>query len=214
MTNDPNGFNTFKPLVSKESKYSWYVQDTRLPEFLCNEINEYFESTVTPRPGEDRGKIKDYRKVDARWCHTADWVASFMWGYIDRINRENFEYDLTCLAFHEVHHLTYYPGYQYGWHQDDVLMTATRPGPVSWEGIDLLNQEYVRKLSFSLQLSHPDEYTGGGVQLIEQPATSWIMPKERGTLCVFDSRTTHRVLPIKTGVRKCLVGWALGPKWR
>lgn len=207
-------FISHKPLVGKQSGFQWYVQDTKLPDGLCDSITEYFEDNVEPKPGLNMGDTDpDYRKVDARWAQPHDWVGPFIWSYIERINHENFQYDLSHLAFNEVHHLTYGVGHQYRWHSDDTIAMTTRRGPISWECIDLVHLEYTRKLSFTLQLSHPDEYTGGDLQIIDVPHMFWC-PKDKGSLMVFDSRLTHRVLPVKSGQRKCLVGWVLGPRWK
>jgi PKHD-type hydroxylase len=40
------------------------------------------------------------------------------------------------------------------------------------------------------------------------------MPKQKGTIAFFDSRTPHRVKKVKSGVRKSLVGWVIGPRFR
>ena len=74
--------------------------------------------------------------------------------------------------------------------------------------------EYVRKLSFSLQLSDPEDYTGGEVQFMDNGRKTYFAPKQRGTLIMFDSRTPHRVRKVKSGMRKSLVGWVVGPRWR
>ena len=76
------------------------------------------------------------------------------------------------------------------------------------------NIEMVRKLSFSLQLSHPDDYEGGNVQLLDEAGNSYITPRQRGTIVLFDSRTQHRVLKVTKGVRKSIVGWTVGPRWK
>ena len=77
-----------------------------------------------------------------------------------------------------------------------------------------LQGEYVRKLSFSLQLSDPEDYTGGEVQFMDNSQKSYFAPKQRGTMIIFDSRTPHRVRKIKSGFRKSLVGWVCGPRFR
>ena len=43
---------------------------------------------------------------------------------------------------------------------------------------------------------------------------SYIAPRQRGTIILFDSRTQHRVQKVKSGVRKSLVGWVVGNRWR
>ena len=76
------------------------------------------------------------------------------------------------------------------------------------------NTELVRKLSFSLQLSDPDDYEGGNVQLLDETGKSYIAPRQRGCIILFDSRTQHRVLKVTKGTRKSIVGWVVGPRWK
>ncbi len=78
----------------------------------------------------------------------------------------------------------------------------------------IIQGEYVRKLSFALQLSDSNEYTGGEVQFLDNGGKTYFAPKQRGTLMVFDSRTKHRVRRVRSGLRKSLVGWVVGPRWR
>ena len=72
----------------------------------------------------------------------------------------------------------------------------------------------VRKLSFTVQLSNHDEYEGGNVQFINETGKVYVAPRERGQVIMFDSRTQHRVCKVRSGVRKSLVGWVVGPRWR
>ena len=43
---------------------------------------------------------------------------------------------------------------------------------------------------------------------------SYIVPRKRGTIVLFDSRTQHRVLKVTKGTRKSIVGWTVGPRWK
>ena len=65
-----------------------------------------------------------------------------------------------------------------------------------------------------MQLSDADDYEGGNVQMMDEGGTSYIAPRTRGTIVLFDSRTQHRVLPVTKGVRKSIVGWTVGPRWK
>ena len=65
-----------------------------------------------------------------------------------------------------------------------------------------------------MQLSPPDDYEGGNVQLLADSGGSYIAPRKRGTVILFDSRTQHRVLKVTKGVRKSIVGWVVGPRWK
>jgi len=67
-----------------------------------------------------------------------------------------------------------------------------------------------RKLSLTVQLSNPDEYSGG--ELIIYP--EFVAPKDQGTMTVFPSFMCHDVRPVLTGVRYSLVSWLAGPQFR
>ena len=82
--------------------------------------------------------------------------------------------------------------------------------------MDFVNEniELVRKLSFSIQLSSPDDYDGGNLQLMDEAGRSYIYSTTERMYCLFDSRTQHRVLKVKKGTRKSIVGWVVGPRWK
>lgn len=67
----------------------------------------------------------------------------------------------------------------------------------------------VRKLSISVQLSDPDTYTGGNLNLYrdKKPTT---MIKSRGSLVAFPSYTLHEITPITSGTRYSLISWITG----
>ena len=67
-----------------------------------------------------------------------------------------------------------------------------------------------RKLSLTVQLSAPEDYTGG--ELVIYP--EFVAAKDQGTMTVFPSFMCHNVLPVKTGVRYSLVSWVAGPQFR
>ena len=143
-----------------------------------------------------------------------------MWYYIEKINRENFCYDLTDIDGSSIQYTQYGPGQFYDWHQDADIDSFYKPQLVHGSGQNMsqdqviLKGEYVRKLSFSLQLSDPNDYTGGEVQFLDNSGKTYFAPKQRGTLIIFDSRTKHRVRKVKSGLRKSLVGWVVGPRWK
>jgi PKHD-type hydroxylase len=70
-----------------------------------------------------------------------------------------------------------------------------------------------RKVSIVLQLSKPEDYDGGLLQL---NGGNGIIdaPKEYNTLVIFPSFMLHRVTPVITGTRKSLVTWLAGPNLR
>ena len=85
-------------------------------------------------------------------------------------------------------------------------------GHYDWH-VDLGDLARLRKLSLSLQLTDPSEYEGCELQIHDGRRVE-TAPRERGTVIVFPSYVLHRVTPITRGVRKAVVVWTTGPKFR
>jgi len=144
-----------------------------------------------------------------------------LWHYVERANRENFLYDIKNIDGESLQYTMYSTGEFYNWHHDAGVMGLYKPQAVGNKDNDALVQDFlnkniesVRKLSIVLQLSDPETYDGGNLELIDESGESYIAPRLRGTVIIFDSRTQHRVLPITRGVRKSIVGWVVGPRWK
>jgi len=144
------------------------------------------------------------------------------------INDKHFGFDLT---YHENNQFTTYkaPDEHYQWHCDGGPDTYQLEN--SKEDTELITQvdEQVntyRKLSYIIQLSHPDDYDGGRLEWIDpcnnHSEKDWglfieTVPqsgKEQGTLIVFSSILYHRVTPVTRGIRHSLVGWICGPRFK
>ena len=207
----------------------WY--HTGLPKDIVNILDDYvsenFDSEMKDSELLGRHKDKNKRNSENAWIDTNHWIAGFIWHYVNKANRENFRYDLTNIDGENLQYTKYSEGQYYNWHNDAGISNYYKPQYVGNSGnfdddldnlqtTDFLkaNCELVRKLSFTLQLSDPDEYEGGNVQLIDEAGRSYIAPRQRGTIILFDSRTQHRVIKVKKGVRKSIVGWVLGPRWK
>ena len=63
-------------------------------------------------------------------------------------------------------------------------------------------------------LNIPNDYEGGNLQIMADNGKSYIAPRQRGTLIFFDSRAQHRGHKVRSGVRKSIVGWVCGPRWK
>lgn len=200
----------------------WYY--TNLPEDVVNIIERDLAENFDHEMGDSRlmgdALNTDKRNSKNAWVPTHHWVGGFLWHYIERANRENFLYDLRCIDGESMQYTQYGPGHFYTWHNDASIDNLYKPASVGnrAEGLaqDFVNEniELTRKLSFALQLSHPDDYTGGNVQLLDTNGKMYVVPRQRGTIVLFDSRLAHRVCKVKSGVRKSIVGWVVGPRWR
>lgn len=70
-----------------------------------------------------------------------------------------------------------------------------------------------RKLSLVLQLSDPSEYEGGDLEFFSSSEPA-IAVKKKGVVYAFPSYIMHRVTPVTAGVRRTLVVWLTGPKFK
>jgi len=123
-----------------------------------------------------------------------EWVFQKVTETVHAINRY-FKFDLYSLE--EGIQFTEYvaPSGNYNWHVDC--------GP----------QVSIRKLSISIQLTDPDDYEGGELEL-NYGGKPQVMDKVQGRAVGFPSYTLHRVAPVTVGVRHSLVIWVSGPPFK
>jgi Rps23 Pro-64 3,4-dihydroxylase Tpa1-like proline 4-hydroxylase len=202
----------------------WY--ETSLPKNIIETMEEdlkvFDDKTQDSSVGLGvNGEVdKSIRNSKNIWIPTSHWVGGFLWHYAMRANRENFLYDLTCVDAENLQYTQYGEGQYYNWHIDAGIDVCHKPQIITSSATNLaqdqitVNGEYVRKLSFTLQLSDPEDYRGGEVQFMDPCGKSYFMPKQRGTIAFFDSRASHRVRKVKSGMRKSIVGWVVGPRWK
>jgi PKHD-type hydroxylase len=70
-------------------------------------------------------------------------------------------------------------------------------------------------MSIVIQLTDPSEYEGGDFEIDSQyPQLPKEEIREKGSVLVFPSFIPHRVTPVTKGVRRSLVSWIEGPKFR
>lgn len=202
----------------------WYFSDLPrdvvdcIDRDLANQFDQQLEKSKLSGDVVD----VDRRSSTNAWVPTTHWVAGFVWHYVMKANRENFLYDLTHIDGETIQYTRYKEGDYYKWHTDAGIGTSYKPqasenyGNKDIEAQDFLTTsvENIRKLSFIIQLSDAEDYEGGNVQFLDDNRKSFFAPRQKGTVVLFDSRTQHRVLKVTKGVRKSLVGWTSGPRWK
>lgn len=200
----------------------WYHTD--IPDNLITILENYLRNKNLDNALNDSLLFNDKLDHEIRnskntWIPSSNWISGFLWYYIERANRENFLYDISHIDGESIQYTSYGVGEYYTWHEDAGLSICNKPVAAttiesSAQNFIVENSEIIRKLSFSLQLSDVDDYEGGQLQFLGDEKTTYFAPKRKGTLIIFDSRTKHRVLKVTKGVRKSLVGWVVGPRWR
>jgi len=162
---------------------------------------------------------KNIRNNKMGWIFDTNWFSSVLYYYVEKANRENFLYDINGFEDNVLQYSKYGVGEHYTWHSDENIERQQNIIPEITDADRMHNfsnisSESVRKLSVSLQLSDPSEYEGGELQIMDSLGKLYTCPKEMGTIIIFDSRARHRVRKVKSGVRKSLVGWVMGPRWK
>lgn len=178
----------------------------------CERIVELGRSLVaeSARVGTDESTADSddaTRIADTAWIGAEDetmWIFDKLAGVAERANRT---YGFDLAGFTEDIQFTRYVdrGAFYGWHQDGL------DGDVA-----------VRKLSLVAQLSDPEAYDGGELELFaiteeqgDEASREWSgAARAQGTVVAFPAFEFHRVTPMRRGTRESLVSWIGGPPFR
>ena len=205
--------------------YTYSELPSDMVDVLVEDLKKYDESieesVVRDREGNPSPTAtKGIRKSSNGWIDSSNWIGGFVWYYITRANRENFMYDIIDIDGGQIQYTEYKEGEYYDWHVDDdigrclfndkLITSADNHG----QNLAVLAGEYIRKLSFTIQLSDPKDYEGGELEFLCGNDEAFFAPNKKGTIIIFDSRVKHRVKEVKSGVRKSLVGWVVGPRWK
>ncbi len=157
-------------------------------------------------PMKDAGLVRQttahqIRRAELSWLDDlpqASWVIDRMMRLVAQANREAFGFDLT--EFAESPQVA-----RYG---------AEREGHFDWHsdiGAGALAAK--RKLTIVVQLSKPQDYENGTLEL-QPDSTIRQAPRDRGTAILFPSFVLHRVTPVTNGTRWSLTLWSHGPAFR
>lgn len=149
------------------------------------------------------GQMRDHnlRRADLIWLDAVpgtDWVMERIIDVVRAANRDAFGFDLT--EFAESPQIARYGAERAGhfdWHSDigDAMLARKR------------------KLTFVAQLSPPDAYEGGSLEVM--PSANVISAERtQGSATLFASYLLHRVTPVTRGARQSLTVWAHGPAFR
>jgi PKHD-type hydroxylase len=158
------------------------------------EISEKYNSKIGYLSG---GKINyDIRNSKIKWIPHNDeteFIYKKLFDLIKISNKSMWNFNLT--NFKEQLQLSEYSSEvegHYTWHMDCGKEVNTR------------------KLSVSIQISDPEEYEGGELNIHTHAGIS-IAPKLKGTVIIFPSYLLHQVTKVTKGNRKSLVCWIHGP---
>jgi PKHD-type hydroxylase len=186
--------------VSEEAFVTW---KEAFNDEEINKIIEYGDSLEKQKAVIGGRNIDDeysnIRESEISWIEMNNdtmWIYDRL-AYITRsLNGQFYKFDLY--GFHESIQYTTYQSEKeshYTWHRDT--------------GVDRTNSP-PRKFSVVLQLTDPNEYEGGDLELFVSSEPTKVK-REKGLVAAFPSYTLHRVTPVTKGIRKTLVIWCTGP---
>ncbi len=191
------------PDYSIGSSYAW--QDGVFTEEELNQIVEIGDSLPSNKAGvvnanlNDLDALRDIRETQVSWIglsKNTEFIFSKLANCINYMNGKYFQYDLFGFA-EQMQYTVYKKKNHYTWHVDSISNTPNPP----------------RKLSAVMLLSSPEDYKGGDLELFYEDKPK-AMDRVRGRLFLFPSFVLHRVTPVTKGVRKSLVIWVSGNKFR
>ncbi len=156
-------------------------------------INTDFDNET---PSIRRSKVSWLKEEDIPWLYPRiEYIAQ-------QLNGQHYDFDLWGLN-EDVQYTVYTAednGF-YRWHQDQYTSIENN--------IDL---RLPRKFSITIQLTDPTEYDGGDLKIHDGNILT--APKEHGIAIAFPSWQLHCVTPVTRGIRRSLVVWITGPRFR
>jgi PKHD-type hydroxylase len=162
--------------------------------------------------GQIGGKIESETllKVRSSKVYFINYSKEYSWLFdkfnkiIQNVNEEYYNFDLNGYDYIQYSEYLANENGHYDYHID--LMMDMIPQ----KDYDFL----YRKLSFTLCLNQQGtDYSGGDFKIktgTEEPSVKL----NKGDMIVFPSFILHKVEPVTEGVRKSLVGWVTGPKFK
>ena len=197
---------TTKPFVAYNVTFPYVYWDNFFTEEELTSMELYFnsqtleEATIAGFEKNEVTRIASISLIPS--TNENNWIFNRLLQLTDLINSRFYNYDL--LGFDYLQYTVYdKAGSHYAYHTD-MIMDEKPKGAL----------ELPRKLSFSLILSDRDEFEGGDFNFMLSENGTLTPEQKRGRIIAFPSFVLHRVTPVTRGVRKSLVFWACGPKFK
>ena len=200
------------PFIRHRVTMPYCYWDNAFTEDELNDIEKYCDSfnAESALLRNQDAPLDDVRKSKVYWFerenHPAlDNLFNKLNLVIEKINDDYYNYDLN--GYSSIQYTTYSGDElgQYDYHIDMFVGS----------NIDETQLKYgdSRKLSLSLILSDSDSYEGGKFTM-QLNKNEHEMIQKRGRILFFPSFILHKVHPVTKGVRKSIVVWVEGPKFR
>ena len=177
-------------------RQNWQMYPKSISETLVDDIIKMAGKTIEASTFNDGGA--DIRKSRVAWIKDKR-ILNLLHDHVGLANFNVFNFHIYNVADIQYTEYLASEGGHYNWHHD-----------INWSS----DTKHERKLSVTVQLSDPSEYEGGDFVFDECSTPNSDILKQKGTVLVFPSYLRHRVEPVTKGIRKSLVSWFEGPRFR
>lgn len=198
VANFVSGIKVFSPnecfdIIEEAKNYSDFKQAEIGNRLKVTQNNVEEETKLEPTINLN---VRDSNIIFLFPTYETKWIFEKVSEVINQVNNQFFNFDLDGLV--EGLQFTKYqaPSQHYDWHID-----KTPHGPT-------------RKLSVTIQLSDPEEYDGGCLEINNGGKKPIECEKTQGYATFFPSYLLHKVTPVTKGTRYSLVVWVYGPNFK
>lgn len=194
---------TFNQPHNDPQNYYWFPSGFSREELdrIYRDVAELAFDPATITNGIDQGEHKKIRSSSIKWIPRDgkwNWLYSKLMDQASEANNALWNFDLIS-ASESIQYTEYYSSEDghYDWHQDIGGGSASH-----------------RKVSITVQLSDPDEYEGGDLELWQGASSIQRAPRGAGVVFIFPSYMMHRVTKVTRGTRRSFVLWVGGSHYK
>lgn len=189
--------------ITQPQNYYWYKEGFNKEELkkIYDGVEKLPFNQGTVFSSDDTEIIKDIRSSSIKWIPKNDewmWLYQKLMNMAYEANNDAWKFNLIS-AQELIQYTEYYDTNEghYDWHQD------IGPGIGSQ-----------RKVSITVQLSEPDEYEGGDLEMWSGGQNVVSAERGAGVVFIFPSYMMHRVTKVTKGTRRSFVLWVGGDHYR
>lgn len=169
-----------------------FISEKECEDLIALMPFEKLETAMVSEIGVKNTSIRSTKVCALEYLESNQWIFQKLEAAITQLNNDVYSFDIEGIS-EAVQLMQYSLGDHYGYHMDSGNLQFSR-----------------RKLSFSVQLTNPNDYHGGELEFFRNGSGT----KNRGALILFPSYFYHRVTPVSRGTRRALVGWVDGPPYK
>ncbi len=185
--------------IETNSLFTSIVHTSFFSPEQCEAIINACEKPLWLQGEVDSGQVnKKLRNVRQQglMMNEEGWPHTRILDLMKQANEVRFKFDVSGFMNYDAPMIMEYgKGCHYDWH------------------IDVGKGVPNRKLSYTIQLSKPEDYEGGDLEFLGTQIKQEEF-RQQGTCIIFPSFLAHKVSKVKSGTRYAIVGWVHGPTYK